>query len=126
MQFRIVKNDLEGQSTEGGTIQKYYDGNNLRKAVLIYYGENGKATYEYYFLEGQLFFCFERVEEYKRPIYADSKSKAGKVSENRYYFHNLSLIRWIDANGKIVSKSMYSDKKKEIFEDVKKFAEPPQ
>ena len=115
--LRIVKEDRSGQSTEGGELKKFYDGDNLRKAILVLYGETGKSITEYYFANGRLFFAYERIEEYNKPIY-ENGTKVNKVEENRYYFNNLRLIRWINS-GKMINNSLYPAKEKELLDDIK-------
>jgi hypothetical protein len=115
--MRVTKEDKSGQSTEGGTITKFYDGNTLKKVRLVFYGETGKSTTEYYFLNGQLFFCFEQNDHYNKPIY-EKNMRVNKKEENRFYFNKQKLIRWITDNGKIADKSLYPTKEKEIFDDL--------
>src|SRR5258708_39902389 len=57
--MRVVKENLEGPSVQGGKVTKYYDGDTMRKAILVFYGETGKTIIDYYFFNRQLFFSFE-------------------------------------------------------------------
>ena len=104
--------DIWDESTEGGQGTAFYDGNSLRLIETIWFGETGKRKTEYYFDNGQLFFAFDTDCEYNRPIYWDEK-KAKEfndsitfdpnktiVKEDRYYFHNEKLIRWLDNDKK--------------------------
>jgi hypothetical protein len=114
----MVKEDLDGQSAEGGEIIKFYEGKILRKAKLRFYGETGKGMTEYYFLNGSVIFSFKRTYYYDMPIY-EKGSKVDKVEEERFYFNRLKLIRWIGPNGKTVKASLYGAKEKEIEQILK-------
>jgi hypothetical protein len=116
--FKVVQEDINDQSAEGGILKKNYDGNTLRKAVFTFFGETGQLTSEGYFLNGELIFVLETEERYKSPIYmgkAETKSK----EENRFYFRNEKLIRWIGNDGKIIDAGLYQEKEKEILDDFK-------
>lgn len=100
--------EIWGESTEGGQSVAYYDGEDIKLIEVTWFGEMGKRKIEYYFDKGQLFFAFNTDYEYNRPIYWDEKSakefgdneafdcSKTKVKENRYYFNNGHLIRWLD------------------------------
>jgi hypothetical protein len=111
--YRVVKEDLDDQSAEGGELKKFYEGESLRKVKLTFYGETGKAMTEFYFLNNTIIFCFKRTYYYNMPI-SEEKSKVDKVEEERFYFNKLIMIRWIGPNGKIVKAGMYVAKEKEI------------
>ena len=113
--FRVVKEDLVGQSAEGGELIKYYEGESLRKAKLVFYGETGRAMNEFYFLDGAIIFSFKRTYFYE----IDNDSTVRKVDEERFYFNKLKLIRWIGPGGKIVKASQYGKKEKEIDQILK-------
>lgn len=106
--YRITLKDIWGLSTEGGELKNYYDGYELKKAALTLFGEMGRSVMEYYFTGKQVFFCFERHTEYDKPIY-ESDMRIKKIEENRYYFNGESMIRWVDASGKIVPSSQYKE-----------------
>ena len=113
--FRVVKEDMEGQSTEGGQLIRFYEGKSLRKVKTIFYGETGKAMTEYYFLNNSIIFSFKRTYYYDMPIY-EKGSKVNKVEEERFYFNKLKLIRWVGPNGKTVKAGLYGKKEKEIMQ----------
>ena len=48
---------------------------------------------------GKLIFVFHQEEQYDKPLSGKVTSK----KENRYYFDNDKLIKWIDENGKEVA-----------------------
>ena len=93
--------DLVGLSTEGGELIALVDGIDLRKAKVTFYGEMGKRIDEYYFENGSLFFLFQQVLSYDKPVYLEG-SKIISTEEDRYYFHEDLLIRWIDRKNDIV------------------------
>ena len=115
--FHVVNEDLDDQSTEGGEIKKYYENKSLRKAQVIFYGETGKAIIEYYFLHREVLFLFRRTYYYNIPMYLKG-SKISKTEEERFYFNNQKLIRWIDPSGKTAPKKLYPTKEKEIIKDL--------
>lgn len=92
----VIEKDLTGLSTEGGVLFSYYDKAGLRKAVLTFYGEMGKRIDEYYFKDGKLIFLFKQEFHYNQPIYIEDGFKIERTEENRYYFCDEKLVRWID------------------------------
>lgn len=115
--YRIDSVEVEGLSTEGGSLKKYYEGNVLRKAVLLLYGETGQLICEYYFSGNKLIFCYEKNETNDKHI-NEGKPKVIATREERFYFHDHKLVRWI--NGKTtMEKSAYPDKEKEILISVR-------
>jgi hypothetical protein len=106
--------DIIGESTEGGQGLAYYSDNNIKLIEITWYGETGKRKIEYYFDNKQLFFAFDSRYQYNRPIYWNEKlakenndkevfdSKKTTVKEDRYYFLNDKLIRWINSDKKNV------------------------
>jgi hypothetical protein len=115
--MRVIKEDVNGQSTEGGAATKFYENDVLKKIRVVFYGETGKSQTEYYFLNGQLFFCFEQNDYYNKPLY-EKGMRVKKKAENRFYFGKQKLIRWITADGKIADKSLYPAKEKQILDDL--------
>jgi hypothetical protein len=59
-------------STEGGEAKYYYLAETLEKVVERHYGETFQVSREYYLLDGQLSFVFQRIYRYNSPIYYDS------------------------------------------------------
>jgi len=116
--FKVVQEDINDQSAEGGILKKFYDGNTLRKAVLTFFGETGQSTSEGYFLNEEIIFVLQTEERYKSPIYM-GKTETKSKEENRFYFKNEKIIRWIANNGKIMDTRLYPEKEKEIFDDFK-------
>ena len=85
-----------------------------KKAVLRFYGETWQSMGEYYFMDGKLFFVYKVMKHYLRPMTVEG----AHVEEDRYYFYNQKLIRWIDGSGKIADKKLYPEKEKEVLGDL--------
>ncbi len=110
--FRVEKKELSGESAEGGTLTAYYDDTIVRLIVEEFFGETGKRVTEYYFSNLSLFFVLDVTCTYNRPIYMDSAyavsagdnewydHRKTRKSEERFYFKNQSLFRWLDKNSK--------------------------
>ena len=93
---RQVKRDLPGESAEGGELTAYFLGSSLLKVVGKFYGETGQAREEYYFWDDRLFFVLRVESRYDEPLSGKVTSK----SEQRFYFADEALIRWLDRRGK--------------------------
>jgi len=111
--LKKVEVEAKNESSEGGEVYRYYAGDTLRKITSEYMGHMGRANGEYYFKDGKLLFVFIVYSYYDTYM----SGKIVRREENRYYFHNGHLIRWIDEHGKIKDKSLYDKKAKEILDD---------
>lgn len=124
------KSSIEfGYSTEGAEIVYFFNDNN---EVLIveaeFLGETGKAGHEYYFKNDSLFFLFVKREFYNAPILTSRMSEneleengmekldfsKSRFSEDRYYFYDGELIRWLDNN-----RNSVPDTRKEFVKAAK-------
>lgn len=112
--YRVSSKNVFDMSTEGGEIKNYFEGEILRKSVVMFFGEIGKSYSEYYFSNNKIFFCYERISSYNKPMYIKDLHIL-KVEENRYYFENQKLIRWLDNSKKVVAKTLYADKEKKLL-----------
>ena len=97
--YKKVKKDLMGFSAEGGELTAYFQGPSIVKITATFYGEMGRATDEFYYSDDKLIFIFRRQANYTAPL----SGKVVSTRENRYYFKDDKLIRWIDEDGKQVS-----------------------
>jgi hypothetical protein len=88
-----VKRDLPGESAEGGELTAYLKDSSVRKLSAKFLGETGKALTEYYFWDNQLIFVLRVESHYTKPMSGAVKTK----TEERFYFADGSLIRWLDA-----------------------------
>jgi hypothetical protein len=104
--YEMIEKDIYSESTEGGVMRAYHvDG----ETVLMhceFYGEGGNIMEEFYFWNSELYFVYTVQELYNKPIYMEGSSVSEKI-ENRYYFHNGKMIRWLDKNKEKVN--IYSD-----------------
>ena len=119
--YRKVKKDLSGFSAEGGTLVAYFDGPKIMKIAATFYGETGRTSEEYYYWNGKLIFVLRRESRYSKPM----SGKVVATKENRFYFKDAKLIRWIDENGKQPASdtSEYADKQKEYLDSSKEFTD---
>lgn len=109
------EHDLAGYSSEGGVCIAYRDGEqNLRYIEVFFFGESGKATYEFYLANGQPFFIFATDYRYNAPLAWDNAfaqeleaevfdPKKTQVFASRYYYDQGRLIRWLDAENQPVA-----------------------
>jgi len=91
--YRRTTHELQGFSLEGGKLEGFYHGSELRKLAAHHYGESGEATEEYYFSDGRPVFIYVVDLRYDELM-------SGRVryrTENRYYFDGGRLIRWVHA-----------------------------
>jgi serine/threonine-protein kinase len=98
--FKIVKKELSGFSTEGGELTAYFDGAAIVKIAVINNGETNSFFEEFYYTKEKLIFVYRKQEIYDEPM-----SKVVKTKENRFYFNDGELIRWVNENGKQVAAS---------------------
>lgn len=123
--------DITDESTEGGEAIGYYDKSNLKMIIATWFGETGKRRLECYFDAGKLFFALNTYYKYNRPIYYDKNAANGNddtvvfnpaktiIKEDRYYFNDRKLIRWLDNNKKLTESRLpeFIKSEKEILED---------
>jgi hypothetical protein len=119
--FKKVEKEILGESSEGGEIIIFYNKNIIKKIVVTHFGEMGQNTTEYYYgLKKELFFIFKKTSHYNKPIYIKN-SKIKYTEENRYYFFENNLIRWLDNKKKTVNS-----KSKKFNEEFKALKEEEQ
>ena len=123
--FSIDSLNIMGQSSEGGIAYIYK--NRLGQSRLIiskFYGELGKIESEYYIKNDSLFFMFSQNFNYNAPFFMTTQNYANEgfelfdpdktsIHENRYYFENDKLIRWINQDKKFVDSGSEDFNKKE-------------
>ena len=119
--YKRVKKNLTGFSAEGGELIAYFHGPTIMKMVATYYGETGRASEEYYYWDGKLIFVLRRDHRYSKPL----SGKIVSTKEDRFYFSNDKLIRWIDENAKQVATDApeFQEKQKEFLESSKELSD---
>lgn len=117
--YRKVRKELSGFSLEGGQLVAYFDGPRLVKIIANHYGEGGRSVEEYYFSNDRLIFVYQRDLRYDRPM----SGRVVSTKENRLYFNDDQLIRWIDEDGRPSSASGegLQTRQKELLETARQF-----
>ncbi len=119
------------ETTEGGEAIFYYSNVGLEKITTRHFGETFQKLTEYYLLDGQLSFVFEKLYKYNRPIYHDSASmkenkdnqtfdeNKSEIEEDRSYFENRRLIHQISNQdcGSPFSEEYLTNEQKRIATD---------
>lgn len=122
------------ESTEGGEAKYYYQKNKLEKIITRIFGESGQILTEYYLLNGQLSFVYEKNYKYNRPLYYDTKAMKenndteafdfdkSEITENRSYFVNGKLIHILNSEdyGAPFSSDYIAEEQKSILEEYHK------
>jgi len=80
------------ESTEGGEAKYYYQNGQLEKIVARHYGEAFQLLTEYYLLNGQLSFVFEKRYKYNRPLYYDTKAMKDNNDTEAFNFDKSEII----------------------------------
>ena len=109
----IVKRELQGYSLEGGQLTAYFQKGAPLKIVAKHFGESGRVTDELYFWQGRLFFFLSTLESYQKPLGAAGSPGVITAKQQRYYFKNGAMWRWIDESGKTVARGGAGFKSKE-------------
>lgn len=89
--YRQTRHDLWDFSLEGGELQGFYRGSELRKLAARLYGESWHGTEEYYFSSGRLIFVYIVTEVYDQPMSGKVRARV----EDRLYFDGGRLIRQV-------------------------------
>jgi hypothetical protein len=114
---RQVKRDLPGESAEGGELLAYFKDRSVEKLRATFFGESGKALEEYFFWNTELIFVFRVESHYTKPMSGVVKIK----SEERFYFSDGKLIRWLDPQKKEVTSGI-SKRERELLDGAKKYS----
>jgi hypothetical protein len=116
---RQVKRDLPDESAEGGELMAWFKGSSLQKLSARFFGESGKALEEYYFSGDQLVFVLRVESRYTKPMSGVVKTK----TEERFYFSDGKLIRWLDAEKKDVTAITEKAKReRELLASARKYS----
>ena len=102
----VVKRELQGYSLEGGDLTACFQRGVPLKMTANFYGESGKATEEYYFWQGRLFFIVRTSWHYNGSLNNPNPPQPIKLirdqEQERWYFKNGQLWRWINQDGQTI------------------------
>jgi len=108
-------------STEGGDLNYFIDENeNVLIVDAEFLGESGRWEEEYYYYNDSLFFLHSVRGAYNSPIYWETfDMNKTTYYANQYYFHNGSLIIWLNQDGVEVSRDSeeFDEKQKSKWEE---------
>lgn len=130
----VKKKDIEGESAEGGEATFYYTDKGLQKVIAKNYGEIGQKLTEYYLLNGEISFVFEKEYRYNRPLFYDTKAmkenndteafdlKKSKITLTRNYFENGNIIMITNTTGRgfSIGADYPAEQEEKIKEDFKR------
>lgn len=119
--YRIVKKELSGFSTEGGELTAYFEGTAIRKIAIVNRGEMGRSFEDFYYRDEKLIFVYRKQDTFDAPF----SGKVARSSEDRFYFGDDKLIRWIDEKAAQVApgSSEYRKKQNEYLRASGRFVE---
>ncbi|MCT3733616.1 hypothetical protein HZQ80_05425 [Elizabethkingia anophelis] len=132
--WSVIKQQDLFESAEGGEAKYYYQKNKLEKIITRIFGESGQTLTEYYLLNGQLSFVYEKNYKYNRPLYYDTKAMKenndteafdfdkSEITENRGYFVNGKLIHILNSEdcGAPFSSDYIAEEQKSILSEYNK------
>jgi hypothetical protein len=114
-----IEKKILGKSTEGGIIVIYHEKSIIKKIVITLYGEMGKNISEYYYKDS-LVFVLRSEYLYDKPIYYKG-SHVVSIDENRYYFFNDTLIKWINKERRIINPNslLFKDEERIVLKEAR-------
>ena len=115
----VVKRELQGYSSEGGDLIAYFQKGVPLKMTANFYSESGKSTEEYYFWQGRLFFILRTTWHYNGSLNNPNPPSPIKLirdkPQERFYFQNGKLWRWINFDGKTVKSGAEFDNQQDSY-----------
>lgn len=98
------------ESTEGGVAKFFYLYGLLEKIVTRNFGETFQQLTEYYLLNGQLSFVFEKLHKYNRPLYYDTAAMKENNDIEEFDIDKSEIIevRSYFINGKLFHQHRFS------------------
>jgi hypothetical protein len=126
------------ETPEGGIAKFYYLNKQLEKITTRHFGETFQLLTEYYILNGQLSFVFEKSYKYNRPMYYDSTAmkenndieafdfEKSEIMEDRSYFENGKLLHQLNSEdcGSPFADDYLREEQKRIKADFEKLIKP--
>jgi len=112
--FSKKTKEITGFSTEGGELDIYTKGSDIRKLTANHFGEMGKRVEEYYYKNSKPFFIYSITYHYDKPFGEIIESE-----ENKFYLSDNKLFKWIDSNNETVNPETaeFSKTQNEILND---------
>jgi hypothetical protein len=107
-----MKNTPLYESTEGGSLDKYYKNNSLKKISAKYMGETGKREVCIYFDKETPIYVQDKESKYNLPIYSKKRISI-KINSDEYWLFENKIIRWLHNNKNMKDKE-YTTKTEEI------------
>ena len=89
---RSIERDLDGFSTEGGTLIGFSARGKIHKMAATHYGETGKTRNKFYFAGGRLIFISSESAQYEKPIAVSPSAKIKRTTRSRFYFRDGHLL----------------------------------
>lgn len=122
--YIVEEKEVLEESTEGGNLKAYYKEKDLVLLHCEIFGEMGNIKEDYYYHEGKLYFVFAVKTDYSSNVYEEAEITT-TVEENRYYFNNDKMIRWLNKDKAKVDKESQSFKTMEqfVFDESKRMIE---
>jgi len=116
--YEKVSRTFFGKSSEGSDLTLFREKDYVVKMIQSDIGAMGRVHTEYYMNENNLYFIFQKQLLYDRPL-IDKDAKLDKVVENRYYFWEGEMIRWINEQGEQVEPSSdnFKSQAKQLLND---------
>lgn len=100
------------------SLKGYFKDGELRKMTTRYEDDFERLIEEYYFWDNELFFVYTQFDvDYPHDELSNYQSET--PGQNRYYFHNDNLIRWLDPEKEEVVASKFSSKEVKILSEVR-------
>jgi hypothetical protein len=122
--YDLTEKEVSDESTEGGAMKAYYQNKELKLLHCEFFGEMGNIVEDYYYNSGNLYFVFSVRTTYSAPVYEEVE-KTTTSEENRYYFNNEKMIRWLDKDKvKVdVNSEDFKTMGQSIFDESKRLLE---
>lgn len=119
--YRTVRRDVMDESLEGGYLDAYYRGAELRKITVMHYGETGSASTEYYFWGERLFFVYRQDHTYDEPL----SGRIARTETDRLYFEDDGrLVRWLrDGRAAAVTSPEAAEMARDAHDAVHRYAQ---
>ena len=135
--INAITNWSKVDTTDPGNARLYYYNGKMEKIIASYWGETYQQIDEYYLLNGNLSFVFEKTYRYNRPIYYDSAAmKAAQdtvgfdfdkstIIEARSYFENGRLFYRLNNknNTSAITAGYLLQEQKRILADFERLKE---